>query len=119
MPHRVDKVASQLREEISDILVRRLKDPRVGFISVVSVDVAPDLSNARVRVSGLGSEEERHAAVQALEHASGFIRHELRVRLREMRRIPELRFIDDYNIEYAAHIGEVIEQIKATEHRDG
>jgi ribosome-binding factor A len=118
MSHRVDKVASQLREEISDILVRRLKDPRVGFVSVVGVDVAPDLSNARVKVSSLGSDEERQAAVQALEHARGFIRHELRVRLREMRRIPELRFVDDHNIEYAAHIGEVIEQIKAGEHRD-
>jgi ribosome-binding factor A len=118
MSHRVDKVASQLREEISDILVRRINDPRVGFISVVAVDVAPDLSNARVKVSSLGSEEEREAAVQALDHASGFIRRELRVRLREMRRIPELRFIDDRNIEYATHIGEVIEQLKATEHRD-
>jgi ribosome-binding factor A len=110
MPHRVDKVAAQLREEISAILLQRLKDPRLGLVSVVEVDISPDLRNARVH-----GEDERQELMKALEHARGFIRHELAVRLRNLRRVPDIRFVDDRNIEYAVHIGQVLESIHAEE----
>jgi ribosome-binding factor A len=115
MPHRVDKVAAQLREEISAILSQRLKDPRLGLVSVIEVDISPDLGNARVHVSTLGGEDERQELMKALEHARGFIRHELAVRLRNLRRVPDIRFVDDRNIEYAVHIGRVLESIHAEE----
>src|SRR6266851_1985369 len=111
MPHRVDKVAAQLREELSEILSQRVRDPRVGMMTVVDVDVSPDLRTARVRVSTLGSDAERRQAMEALEHARGFVRRQLALRLRSLRRVPELRFVDDRNIEYAVHIGQVIQEL--------
>jgi len=111
MSVRADKVAAQLRDEISAILSRRVSDPRVGLISVVGVDLSPDLRNARVHVSTIGDEAERGEAMAALEHARGFIRREVAAQMRSLRRIPDIKFVDDYNMEYAIHIGEVIEQI--------
>jgi ribosome-binding factor A len=111
MSHRVDKVAAQLREELSEIL-SRLSDPRVGLVSVIEVEVTPDLASARVKVSSLGDDEEHRARMEALEHARGFVRRELARRLRSnLRRVPEIRFIDDRNIEYAVHISQVLDEI--------
>jgi ribosome-binding factor A len=116
MPHRVEKVSAQLRAELSEILEQQLRDPRLGLVTVVEVDVSPDLANARVHVSRLGSDEERAGMMAALEHASGYIRHELAARLRgNLRRVPALSFVDDRNIEYATHIGEVLRALEPTE----
>ncbi len=115
MPHRVDKVAAQLREELSEILARRVHDPRVALMTVQAVDISPDLQNARVHVSTIGSEDDRRHGMEALEHARGFIRHELARRLRTLRRVPELRFVDDHNIEYAVHIAQVIKHLHDNE----
>ncbi len=117
--HRVDKVSAQLQVEISDILARRLRDPRVGLISVLGVDLTPDLRVARVRVSTLGGDEDHAELMEVLDHARGFIRHELAEGLRNLRRIPEIRFVDDRNTEYAVHIEEVIEQIHHAEETHG
>lgn len=116
MSVRVDKVAAQLRDEISAILSRRVSDPRVGLITVVGVDLSPDLRNARVHVSTIGDAAERGEAMAALEHARGFIRREVAAKMRSLRRIPDIKFVDDHNMEYAIHIGEVIEQIH---HQEG
>ena len=116
MSVRVDKVAAQLRDEISGILSRRVSDPRVGLITVVGVDLSPDLRNARVHVSTIGDETQRGEAIAALEHARGFIRREVAAQMRSLRRIPDIKFVDDHNMEYAIHIGEVIEQIR---HQEG
>jgi ribosome-binding factor A len=110
--HRVDKVAAQLRVEISDILARRLRDPRVGLISVLGVDLTPDLRVARVRVSTLGGDENHAELMEVLEHARGFIRHQLAGSLRNLRRVPEIRFIDDRNTEYAVHIEQILDQLQ-------
>ena len=112
MSHRVEKVSAQLREELSQILAREIHDPRVALVSVVDVVVTADLSSARVHVSTLGDDAERAASMQALEHAKGFIRRELSERLRSnFRRMPELKFIDDRNIEYAVHISKMLDEI--------
>jgi ribosome-binding factor A len=116
MSVRVDKVAAQLRDEISGILSRRVSDPRVGLITVVGVDLSPDLRNARVHVSTIGDAAARGEAMAALEHARGFIRREVAAQMRSLRRIPDIKFVDDHNMEYAIHIGEVIEQIR---HQEG
>jgi ribosome-binding factor A len=113
--HRVDKVASQLQVEISDILARRLRDPRVGLISVLGVEVTPDLRVARVRVSTLGGAEDHEELMKVLDHARGFIRHELAEGLRTLRRVPEIRFVDDRNTEYAVEIERVLREIHQQE----
>ena len=116
MPHRSDKVAAQLHEELSTIL-RALDDPRVAQAGIVEVDLSPDLRNARVRVSTLGGDIEHREMMSALQRARGHVRHELAQRLRNnLRRVPELTFVDDRNTEYAVHIGALIETIKEGEH---
>ncbi len=119
MSVRVDKVAAQLRDEISGILGRRLNDPRLTLVSVIRVDLSPDLRNAKVHVSALGDEPERGEAMAALGHARGFIRRELAAEMRNLRQIPELQFIDDRNTEYATHIAEVIQRIHKEEGNEG
>lgn len=115
MPHRTDKVAAQLHGELSAVL-RTLDDPRVALATVIEVDVSPDLANARVRVSTLGGDPEHKAMIEALQRARGHVRHELAQRLRNnLRRVPELRFVDDRNTEYAVHIGSLIETLKDAE----
>src|ERR1700716_1403350 len=115
MSVRVEKVAAQLRDEISAVLARRVSDPRVGLISVIEAGLSPDLSSARVHVSTIGSDEARRASMDALEHARGFVRRELAAQMRNLRRIPEIRFVDDGNMEYAIHLGECIDEPRQEE----
>jgi ribosome-binding factor A len=81
------------------------------------VDVTPDLRTARVRVSTLGGDAEHTEMMAALARARGHVRHELAARLRNnLRRVPELSFEDDRNIEYAVRIGSLIERLKDQPH---
>ncbi len=110
MSRRTQQVGEFLREELTDIIRREVKDPRIGFFTVVRVDVPTDLRSARVYVSVLGSDEERAATLAALRSAAGFIRHHLRPRLR-MRQIPDLEFRDDRSMEYADQIGRALREV--------
>lgn len=114
MTRRTRQVGEMLREELSDIIRREVKDPRIGFMSITSVDVPPDLRTARVYVSVLGTEQERLATLDALRSAAKFIRFHLKPRLR-MRQIPELEFRDDRSMEYAQQISATLREIRATE----
>src|SRR5687768_10405940 len=104
-------VGEMLREELSDIIRREVKDPRVGFMSITRVEVPTDLRTARVFVSVLGTDEERQATLTALRSAAGFIRRHLKPRLR-MRQIPDLEFRDDRSMEYAASISETLLELR-------
>jgi ribosome-binding factor A len=108
---RTRQVGELLREELTDIIRREVKDPRIGFFSITHVDVPPDLRTARVYVSVLGTEEERQNTQDALHSAAKFIRFHLKPRLR-MRQIPELEFRDDRSMEYAQQISERMEEIR-------
>ena len=110
MTRRTLMVGELLREELTDIIRREVKDPRIGFMSITRVDLPPDLRSARVFVSVLGTEEERAGTLTALRSAAGFIRHHLKPRLR-MRQIPELEFRDDRSMEYAAQIAETLREL--------
>ena len=114
MTRRTLMVGELLREELTDIIRREVKDPRVGFMSITSVDVPPDLRSARVSV--LGTDDERAATLTALRSASGFIRHHLKPRLR-MRQIPELEFRDDRSMEYADQITRTLRELEETDAR--
>ncbi len=95
MTQRTERVDELLRQEIGAILTRDVGDPRIGFATITDVETAPDLRNARVWVSVIGSPQERTATIAALERAMPFIRRELGRRLR-IRRIPEFQVrLDD------------------------
>lgn len=94
-------------------MLRTLNDPRLALASVVDVDVTPDLGLARVRISTLGGDAEHGELMAALGRARGHIRHELATRLRNnLRRVPQLTFVDDRNIEYAVRIGSLMDSLK-------
>lgn len=111
MTHRIERVNHLIRQEISLLLQRQVKDPRLGgLVSVTEVVTSPDLKHARVFVSRIGSEEEKKETLGALVTASGFLRRELARRL-SLRYIPELDFHWDTSIEQGAHILELIDRV--------
>lgn len=87
MSLRSNRVAEQMKKEITEIIARKIKDPRVGFVTVTDVAVTGDLQQATVYITSLGNERERAETLQALEKASGFIRSEVGSRIR-LRRTP-------------------------------
>jgi ribosome-binding factor A len=109
--YRADQVGEQVREEIMSIITRELKDPRIGFVSITSVRMSPDLRQARVRVSVLGSPQEKKDSIRGLVSAKGLIRHELGRRLQNLKFSPELRFELDPSIEYSVHIAELLKEV--------
>lgn len=110
---RSKRVSDLLKEEISHIIMRRLKDPRLGFVTVVDVSVTDDLRLARVYVSVL-REEERKQTIEILQSAKSFIRSELAKVLR-MKIIPDVEFRVDTTIEYASRIEKLLKEIKEAE----
>jgi ribosome-binding factor A len=104
---RKDRVASVLLREISDIVTREIKDPRIGFITVTNIDLSPDLKNAKVYFSCLGDKTE---SLNTLTRAKGFIRSSLAQRM-QMRSVPELEFEIDNSFEHSRKIDELFEEI--------
>jgi ribosome-binding factor A len=112
MAHRLERLNSLIRQELSEMLRRDVKDPRLsGMISITQVDIAADLKYARVFVSTLGGEEEKDKVLKSLSSASSFMRGELSRNLR-LRYTPELDFQWDSSIEHGAHILELLDQVK-------
>ena len=109
--HRTDQVGAQVRAEIMDIIQRDLKDPRIGFVSITTVRMSPDLRSARVRVSVLGDESKQRETLSGLRSATGLIRRELGRRLQNLKFSPELRFEIDPSIEYSVHISKRLREI--------
>lgn len=107
MQYRSDRLAHELRNELSVIIAREVKDPRVGFATVTTVRVSPDLRHARVFVSVFGSPEEQKETFAALDRAVGFIRRQLSGRLR-LRHCPDLKFAPDDTMEYGAKMDHLI-----------
>jgi len=113
MAHRIERVNNLIRQEISELLQRQVKDPRLGsFVAITEVSTSPDLKYAKVFVSHIGSEEEKRETLRVLTSASGFLRNELAKRLR-MRRIPELNFEWDDSIERGAHLLDLIDKVSS------
>jgi len=111
----VERLAALIREGIAESLANRVKDPRIGFVTVTRVTVSPDVSHATVRVSVMGSEDQKDSAMAGLQHARGFLRTQL-ARSLELRTAPELHFVLDRGLENAARIDTILEQIKREEH---
>jgi len=100
---RLERVNQLIKEEISAVLQRQIKDPRLGFVTVTEVDTTADLKLARVYVSVLGPEEQWAKSFKALESARGFVWNWLRKHL-DLRVTPQLLFRPDRSMEHAAHI---------------
>src|SRR6202008_3779174 len=111
--HRHQRVGEEIAHEINAMLAGELKDPRLEIsISVSEVRVQPDMKHARVFVSVRGADAKEQAnAIKALEHASGYIRHELIERL-QLRRLPDLHFTLDLSQEHVERIEQLLKQVK-------
>ena len=109
---RPERVAHLMQRELADILRTRMRDPRLSqWVSVTDVEVTNDLSMARVYVSILPTGEERARALDALQGAAGFVRHELAPRL-GLREVPVIRFLLDSSIERGARVEDLLKRIE-------
>jgi len=108
--YRPDRVADQIRAEISVMLAREVHDPGIGFITVTRVEVSPDLMLARVYYTTIGSDSQRRATVKALQRALPFLKYQVGKRLR-LRRVPVLEFFFDKSVERQARVEELIREI--------
>lgn len=106
------RVGALIKEEIAKLITKGLKDPRIGFVSVMDVRMSADLRYANVYVSLFGSESERKSSLVGLQHSSGWIRREVGKYLR-MRVLPEIRFFPDDTLDKVYHLEEVFEEIHA------
>ncbi|KYD00050.1 30S ribosome-binding factor RbfA [Heyndrickxia sporothermodurans] len=110
MSLRANRVGEQMKKELSDIIGRKIKDPRIGFVTVTDVQVTGDLQQATVYITVLGGDKQKEGTLLALEKAKGFIRSEVGHRIR-LRKTPELSFAFDESIEYGNRIETIIKEI--------
>ena len=111
MTERTTRLDELLLQEISRIIARDVHDPRVGFVTVTRVEVAPDLRHARVWVSLIGQPDERRTAFRALGRAMPYIRHQLGV-LR-LKRIPELHLFLDESVQRGTRVLQILDDLEA------
>jgi ribosome-binding factor A len=114
MSQRTERIADLLRVELATLVRREMRDPRVRLVTIVEVQVSPDLRHARVHVSALGGESDRAAAVTALDRAQGFLRRELAQRL-DLRTTPELTFELDRTAERGQRISDLLAEVAPEE----
>jgi len=111
MNRRLERINELLRQELSQVLDRELKDPRIPLlVTVTRVETSADLRHAQVHISVMGTSEEQRTAVDTLQSASGFLRRELRPRL-QLRFVPILSFKQDHSIQEGARILRAIEEL--------
>ena len=111
MSLRSNRVGEQMKKELGDIIGRKLKDPRIGFVTVTKVEMSGDLQIAKVYVSVLGSETEKQQTLAALEKATGYMRSEIGRRIR-LRYTPELTFVIDQSLEHSEHINKLLNDVQ-------
>jgi len=109
--HRPERVGELIRETVAAFLTEHVRDPRIGFVTVTGVEVSADLGHARVRVSVMGTDEERARSLEGLESAARFLRAQLSREL-HLRTSPELRFELDRGLEHALRIDQVLKHLK-------
>jgi ribosome-binding factor A len=108
---RIKRVNQLIKEEICDIIMRKMKDPRVGFVTVTQVKVSPDLRFAKVYVTLLGDAESKRRGMEGLRSAVRFIRGEIGRRVR-LKYTPEILFEFDQSIEQSSRVAALIERLR-------
>jgi ribosome-binding factor A len=111
MSKRTEQVADEMQRILGDVIQTELKDPRVGFATVMGVEVSADLQHASVRISVLGDDAARKETLRALNRAKGFLRKRVADELRHMRFVPELHLKLDTSLDYSLHIDDVLRQV--------
>jgi ribosome-binding factor A len=118
MNRRIERLNELLREEVSNIILFKLKDPRIGFVSVSKVELSGDLRTAKVFVGILGkSNEDVTKTMEGLRSAVGFIKKEISNNIR-LKFIPDIKFIYDDTVEYTINLFKKIEEIKNDENKN-
>jgi ribosome-binding factor A len=111
---RSERLAEEIREEVARMIATELKDPRLGFVTVVRVELAHDLGYARVHVGVLGTEKDREKSLVALRSAAGFVRRELGKRLR-IHHTPEIDFRYDKGLDATDRVAQLLQEDAARE----
>ena len=111
MSKRTLQVSDEMQRILSEVIQYELKDPRVGFATVVGVDMSADLQHATVRISVM-DETQRADTMEGLQRAKGFMRKRVAQELRHLRAVPELHLMLDTSLDYSIHIDEVLRQVE-------
>ncbi len=108
---RLARVSELIRMELANIILNEMKDPRIGFVTVTAVEVSPDLRDAKVMVSVMGSKKEKKSAMIALDHSKGFLQYKINEVIR-LKFIPRLHFKLDDSIEESIKIEKILAHIR-------
>jgi len=114
LSHRVERVAEQVREEVSQILATEVADPGVGLVTVTRVKVTADLSLARVYWTIMGDAAQRQQTAKALARAAAYVRYLLSSRL-TLRRSPEVQFVFDHSVAAQDRVEQILHELKQEE----
>lgn len=112
--HRPARVSELVRQAVGAFLTSDVRDPRIGFVTVIGVEVSPDLSHANVRVSVMGSDEDKAKSLEGLASAARYLRAQLSNEL-HLRTSPELHFHLDRGIAHAQRIDRVLKELKESD----
>jgi ribosome-binding factor A len=115
--HRAQRVSEALREELAEIVEYELSDPRLAGVTVTGAQVTPDLRHAHVLIAAGGAPEQGRLALEALDHASHYLRRELSWRL-QMWRVPELHFAAEESSGAASRVEELLERVRKSRKKD-
>lgn len=107
---RMARAAETIKKAISHIILSKVSDPRIGFVSLTDVEISPDLRSARVFVSVLGTKEQQEKSVQGLNSAAAFIREELKEHIK-IRHLPRLHFVYDPSLERGCRVSNILSQL--------
>jgi ribosome-binding factor A len=107
---RADRVSLAVKREVAEMLIREIKDPRIGMVTVTGVTMSPDLRHARIYYSVLGGEKELKDSAAGLKQATPYIQRQIGHRIR-LRFTPELDFQYDHSLEYGSHIEQLLKSI--------
>ena len=108
---RIEKLQELIKQEMSKMLLKEIKDPRIGFVTVTDVEMTGDLREAKIYVSVMGGEEQVKSSLEGLNSALGFIRREIGQRIR-LRFTPEISFALDTSLDYGDHIQKLLLQVE-------
>lgn len=108
---RIEKLQELIKQEMSKMLLKELKDPRIGFVTVTDVEMTGDLREAKIYVSVMGGDDQVKSSLDGLNSALGFIRREIGQRIR-LRFTPEISFALDTSLDYGDHIQKLLLQVE-------
>jgi ribosome-binding factor A len=108
--NRIQRIANLIKKEVAEMLIREVKDPRIGMVTITEVTVSKDLRIAHIYYSALGSEKQNQDSAIGLRQATKFIQREIGQRIR-MRYTPAIDFQFDHSLEYGSHIDKILQDL--------